>query len=90
MVFYTAARVYFDGDLLTVLDPSQFMTALDGHFETVDVFRPDTCSATEAQAALAMERVHCNFAGRRICGERRPELFSDNRAAGRRLCLHGY
>jgi alpha-1,2-mannosyltransferase len=34
MVFYTAARVYFDGDLLTVLDASRFMTALNGHFET--------------------------------------------------------
>jgi alpha-1,2-mannosyltransferase len=34
MVFYTAARVYFDGDLLTVLDLSRFMTILNDHFET--------------------------------------------------------
>ena len=34
MVFDTAARVYFDGDLLVVLEPSRFMTALNNHFET--------------------------------------------------------
>jgi hypothetical protein len=34
MVFYTAARAYFDGQLSTLLDPSQFMAALNGHFET--------------------------------------------------------
>jgi alpha-1,2-mannosyltransferase len=34
MVFYTAARVYFDGELSTLLDPSQFMITLNGHFAT--------------------------------------------------------
>ncbi len=34
MVFYTAARVYFDGELSTLLDPSRFMIVLNGHFET--------------------------------------------------------
>jgi alpha-1,2-mannosyltransferase len=34
MVFYTAARAYFDAELSTLLDPSQFMITLNDHFET--------------------------------------------------------
>jgi hypothetical protein len=34
MVFYTAARAYFDHELPTLLDPSRFMAALNDHFET--------------------------------------------------------
>jgi alpha-1,2-mannosyltransferase len=42
MVFYTAAHAYFDGNLLTVLDPSLFMAALNDHFATW-LMKPPLC-----------------------------------------------